>query len=341
MPESEIFHHSKGEFSGEIEIVRIENEALRLSFLADKGADLVEIYYKPKKVNLAWQSPQGYPTKKTSENYTANFESFIDSYPGGWQSIFPNGGAPSTFEGVDFSQHDEVALLPWKYEFILNNKNEISVKFFLKTKKINCYYEKIYTLKKNSSTIFLSEKITNLSDKQISAMWGNHVTFGHPFLDNKTFIKIDSKCLVRPHSVEISSAGRRLGSTLDFIWPKSISDSGSLIDFSLIPAKGTKSEMLYIFNFDNAEYQILSPTNGLSIKLSWDKTVFPYLWYWQEFGGASDYPWFGKAYVIGLEPFSSYPTNGLAEAVSNGSALVFKPNETKNSEMKYQILELA
>jgi hypothetical protein len=37
-----------------------------------------------------------------------------------------------------------------------------------------------------------------------------------------------------------------------------------------------------------------------------------------------DAPWFGKHYNIGLEPFSSYPSSGIAEAVENGSALLFK-----------------
>ena len=53
----------------------------------------------------------------------------------------------------------------------------------------------------------------------------------------------------------------------------------------------------------------------------------PYLWYWQEFGATEGYQWYGRPYTTGLEPFSSYPTNGLAEAVENGTALTFGPRE--------------
>jgi hypothetical protein len=47
----------------------------------------------------------------------------------------------------------------------------------------------------------------------------------------------------------------------------------------------------------------------------------PYLWFWQEFGASRFYPWYGRNYNVGLEPFSSHPTNGIEEAIENGSAL--------------------
>ncbi|WP_344832616.1 hypothetical protein [Nonomuraea dietziae] len=43
----------------------------------------------------------------------------------------------------------------------------------------------------------------------------------------------------------------------------------------------------------------------------------PYLWLWQELGASTDWPWWGAAYVVGLEPFSSMPTDGLSAAVDN------------------------
>ena len=35
-----------------------------------------------------------------------------------------------------------------------------------------------------------------------------------------------------------------------------------------------------------------------------------------------------RAYVVGLEPFSSHPTEGLARAVANGTALTLGPHAT-------------
>src|SRR5690349_22127041 len=64
---------------------------------------------------------------------------------------------------------------------------------------------------------------------------------------------------------------------------------------------------------------------GRALRVEWDASVMPYVWFWQEFGRPTGYPWYGRHYNVGLEPFTSYPTNGLAEAVANGSALELPP----------------
>jgi hypothetical protein len=78
----------------------------------------------------------------------------------------------------------------------------------------------------------------------------------------------------------------------------------------------------------------------LAIEFEWDKNIFPYLWYWQEFGRSNEYPWFGKNFNIGLEPFSSFPTNGISEAVNNQSALQFGPGEKKVASSNFKVFEL-
>jgi hypothetical protein len=327
--------------NGEIEIVEMESDLLKLSILAGRGADLVQIIYKPRNFNLAWQSSFGWPDKKTPVNHPADVDSFVKGYPGGWQSIFPNGGAPSKYKEIEFGQHDEVAMLTWTYEVVVDDENEISIKFETQTHKLKFLYEKTFTLKRGISKIFLSEKIKNLTEETVHTMWGNHITFGEPFIDEFSSIILGGKARVLPHDLPISSAGRRLKSNQEFQWPKSIGEDGSLIDFSRIPPKKTKSEMLYLCDLMEANYLVSSPTIGLSVRVSWDRETFPYLWFWQEFGCAEEYPWFGKHFNIGLEPFSSYPTNGLAEAVTNGSALVFEPNEEKTSSIEYEVLELS
>ena len=66
----------------------------------------------------------------------------------------------------------------------------------------------------------------------------------------------------------------------------------------------------------------------------------PYLWYWQEFGASEGYPWYGRHYNIGLEPFSSYPTDGLAEAVANGSALVWRPRAQRRFALRASVYQV-
>ena len=341
MVETKVTSFRTGLMSGEVEVVEMQNDLLKLSILAGRGADLVEIIYKPKDFNLAWQSNTGWPVVKTPVDHPADVESFLDGYPGGWQSVFPNGGAPSEFNGIAFGQHDEVATLAWSYEVLVDDENELSIKFLTNTRKLKFTYEKTFTLQKGIASVFISERISNLTKETFKTMWGNHISFGEPFIDEFSTIDIGLEARVIPHEEAISSVGRRVNSNEEFAWPKAIGEDGTPIDFSKIPPRKTKSEILYLHNLKDSKYSVISPTIGLTVQVTWDGKNFPYLWFWQEFGGANEYPWFGKHFNIGLEPFSSYPTNGLAQAVENGSALVFGPLEEKTSFIEYKVLEMS
>ncbi|HCP72884.1 MAG TPA: hypothetical protein DIT91_05605, partial [Actinobacteria bacterium] len=77
MVKTKVISYQSGIYSGEIEIVELENDLLKISILAGRGADLVELTYKPKNLDLAWQSSTGWPTKKTLPNHPPDVESFL------------------------------------------------------------------------------------------------------------------------------------------------------------------------------------------------------------------------------------------------------------------------
>ena len=327
-------------YFGEIPVVVLENDLIRMTVLAGRGADVVEFLYKPIDLDLVWLTQWGIPTKKTAKNYPADVDTFLEGYPGGWQSVFPNGGAPSSVNGVDFAQHDEVSLLPWEYEVLSDSEDLIVVEFSVLTRKTPFRFTKRFTLQRNSSSVGISETAENLADSNERAMWGFHFSFGAPFLAEGSTIRLPNNADVIPHSEAISSVGRRLGTTEEFKWPTGKNEQSNSIDFSVIPPRGEKSEMLYLKNLSEGWYQIENSDKRIGIRVSWDITTMPYLWYWQEYGGAKDAPWFGEHYNIGLEPFSSYPTNGLAEAIANGTALKFAPHEKKKSSIEFKVVHL-
>ena len=74
---------------------------------------------------------------------------------------------------------------------------------------------------------------------------------------------------------------------------------------------------------------MVRPDDGLRLRVEWDLHTMPYLWFWQEFGASQIHPWYGGLYAVGLEPFSSYPTNGLEEAAANGTALKMAPHASR------------
>jgi hypothetical protein len=139
--------------------------------------------------------------------------------------------------------------------------------------------------------------------------------------------------------VSIHPLGRRVAPDQRPTWPIAATPDGGTIDLSVLPPRGTLGEIVYLTNFKDGWYEVEHPGNGVRFRVEWDAATMPYLWYWQEFGASEGYPWWGRHYNIGLEPFSSYPSNGLPEAVENGTALSLGPREQRTFWLRATVVE--
>ena len=81
-------------------------------------------------------------------------------------------------------------------------------------------------------------------------------------------------------------------------------------------------------------YAVTNQETELGFGYSFPKELFQFVWYWQCFGGGYGYPWYGRTYNIGLEPFTSSPADGLATAIENGTALKLEPGQRINASQK-------
>ena len=73
--------------------------------------------------------------------------------------------------------------------------------------------------------------------------------------------------------------------------------------------------------------------------MRWPAARLPYLWYWQNFRGSYGYPWFGTGNIFALEPFTSYPAYGLAEAVRRGVQYTLDAGDTVTFPMNFGWIE--
>ncbi len=267
----------------------LENGHLRVELLPDKGTDVVSFYDKRRDLELAWTAP-------ARPQATGGF---LDTYPGGWQEVLPNGGAPAVHRGASFDQHGSVATIPW--EVLGDNV------FTAATPRYPLRVTKQFRLADLS--LHISETLTNEAPVPVEAMWGHHLTFGRPFLNPGCRVRLPEDVTVIPHPQPIDRFQRRRNP-----------------DLSVVPVPGDPSDICYVAGTN--WYEVLDESDS-GVRVEWDSRTMPYLWVWQECGATVDYPWWGRAYVLGLEPFSSYPTNGLPGAIANGSALTLAPGETK------------
>ena len=81
-------------------------------------------------------------------------------------------------------------------------------------------------------------------------------------------------------------------------------------------------------------YAITNQKLDVGWAISYSHELFKYLWYWQSLGGGFGYPWYGRCYNIGLEPFTSYSNEGLAGAIENGTALRLNPHQKVSTSLK-------
>jgi hypothetical protein len=308
----------------------LENELLRVLVLLDRGAEIVEFRYKPLDLDPLLRLPVELRNPSLGQpSIGAAGGTFLDYYAGGWQEILPNGGPPASYKGADYGQHGEVCLLPWSSHVLEDTPERVSLRCAVRAPRTPLLLERTMTLERGRAALLLDERLTNEAGEPLDVMWGHHIAFGLPFLHQGAAISTSARRLL-VHEELPGFAPRRLRPGQQVAWPLAAAHGEGRIDMSSVPPRAEASgrEMCYLTDFDGpAWYAITSPALRAGFALRWDGGLFRYLWLWQELGGAGGYPWWGRAYTVALEPWTSYPTLGLPEAVARGTQLTLQPGQ--------------
>lgn len=290
--------------------VTLENQALRVSVLADKGADIFEFLYKPRDVDVLWRSPLGivHPARGVA-SIASREGAFMDSYEGGWQELFPTLGSPAVHHGAEFGAHGEVALLPWDYTVERDDPEEIAVTFGVRTRRTPFTLQRTLTLRRDVAVLQIAEQVVNEGAETVTFMWGHHPVLGAPFLQPGCLLAIAGG---QVNTVRLQE-GRFTPTGVPTPWPRYQPDStpdraSPAEDLSYLPEPDpVHVDELYLSDLPDSWYAVTNPHVGVGFALRWETRVFPYLWLWRTLGPAGGYPWYGRTYTLGLEPFSSVP----------------------------------
>lgn len=320
----------------------LENELLRVTVLADKGGDVAEFCFKPRDMDFVWLSPEGLRNPRDVAGGAGDdLAAFLDHYEGGWQEVLPNGGAASVYRGAALAQHGEVAGLPWDADIVADDAREVAVRLTVRARRMPLRVTKTFRLRSGEAELIVEEELANESGVALDVMWGHHIVFGAPFLRPGHRIRLPAGTRVVPHESAVGPGGRRVRAGGPHDWPLVPADGGTdaVIDLSVVPDHGAPSEIVYLTGLPEGRYEVVDPVACLGMRVRWDVSVLPHLWLWQELGATAGYPWWGRAYVVGLEPFAGYPTDGLAAAVDNGTALRLEPHATRALRLRAGVFE--
>lgn len=290
----------------------LENEALRVGILPEKGADIFEFVHRASGIQLLIEMPGGLkpPTGQPQGE-------FLDNYEGGWQELFPNHGDACGFRGQVLPMHGEVALLPWDVQVLQDNAAETCLHLQVRCQKTPFLLERTMRLRAGSTQLEILGKVTNESEQACEFVWGQHVTLGEAFLDGESRLDIPASTLLTPDML-FEPATARLAPGQTSSWPAGRNRQGGTIDLAAIPGRQVHShDDAFLTGLARGHYTVTSPHLGLRFSLDWDEALFPWIAFWQPYGGADQMPFTGM-YGVGIEPWiSRYP---LAEAVEKGQA---------------------
>jgi Domain of unknown function (DUF4432) len=313
--------------------VFLENSFIRVGILADKGAELFELTFKPNDMDVLWRAPQGILNPHTATPSVATPSgAFMDSYSGGWQELFPTLGAPTSYYGAPLGEHGEVAFRPWGCCVERDDEEHGAVTFEVRCQRSPFRLRRRMALVgARSSTLSISEEVTNEGGQSLELMWGHHPVFGPPFLEPGCRLTLPGG-MVQPTSRD----GERFRPVANPTpWPTYVPrDHRIEADLSILGPPAVEGvDECYVYDLPGGQFELRNDRLGVGFQLRWDLRVFRYLWLWRTLGPDPGYPWYSGTYTLGLEPFSSVPPD-FESACRARTTLTLGPGESMHTELE-------
>jgi hypothetical protein len=296
----------------------MSNRQLEVVVLPANGADIYSIIDRATGIDVLFKSPWGWRDPATLETIGDSRRDWLARYPGGWQQLIPNAGAERECDGTHRGYHGEAAIVEWQVR--AHARNAVRLTTGLHSAPLNL----TRTLVLDGPTLHVHDTIANVGFEAVEVMWVQHPGFGAPFIDEHCYLDFGGHALVS--DAEAPGTALDPDTTYD-VSPGRTRPAGDR-DLRSVPAPhDATSAFGCLTDFDSGWFSIASPTAGFGIRIDWDSSVFPYAWFWQECHASFDYPWFGKAYVVAIEPANIVPGEPSAGRADRGQSPRLPPGD--------------
>lgn len=310
------------------EVVRLTAGDVQVDVIPDKGADIVGVKWLPLDLDLLWESPWGLRARGAPSMAAGSESNWLENYPGGWQTIFPNGGEAAPLGGTEQGFHGEACLSPWLW------RSDSPTELELETRLVRSPFRLRKRITLDDNRIIVTEDATNEGSVTQDVMWSHHPAFGAPFLDPTCTVASNASTFVADDERDAAQTELRPGHRSS--WPNAESMHGELIDLGRMPQEGQRTERFgYMGGFPEAAWaSIFNPHLPLRATLMWDGGLMPHAWFWLETGAGKGFPWYGAAYVLAIEPATTVPGQGLTKSRQKGGKLLsFEPGQSRTAQV--------
>jgi hypothetical protein len=307
------------------EVLRLSSDQLSVDVVPGLGGTVTDLTRRADGASLLWSTPWGLRRHGSVSVPGSSEAVMLDSYPGGWQTLFPNGGDTAVLHGVEWGQDGE-ARVTWLEWELREGALELTGRL------VRSPFRIARTVRVEDDTVTVTERLTNEGGEAVEVMSGSQLALGGDLIGPGTTVST-SASVVRPDPRHSS------GTTYEDLmpWPRSHGPR-SVVNLSRLPGPDAgESRLAYLSDFTTPSLTVRNASGSLGVDLSWDEG-WPYLWYSLEAGGRSGYPWFGNGYFLALTPSSSWPAHGLHEVRrTSATARWAQPGEQLDSRVSVRV----
>jgi hypothetical protein len=311
-------------------LVLLENEQLRIIVDPMVGGTIRSVEHRGLGLSVLGKVPWKPETTPLDPATVKDERLWLSRYSGGWPILFPNGGDACTFHGVFHGFHGEASVAPWDMQM-----DDRAILLRRRFQAVPVEMEREITL--DGDVLLIRETARVVGSGPATVMWGHHPSFGSDLLDGPVEIQSNARGFMSDDHYDAPANPLRPGGKGR--WPMVPSKSKNAL-FDLSRPREPLSAMTCLADFTEAWVTIRRLDDAVGVALSWDETVFPYAWLWFELGGLNEEPWLGKTRLIGVEPNTTWPANGLAEAEERGGRLLtLVPGKDVTAQVRLQVFK--
>jgi uncharacterized protein DUF4432 len=323
-----------GEVAGWRSVV-MENDAIRVVVLPDKGAEIHQITDRRSGTDLLFAAPWELRPPGAPPLPGSGDDEFMWNYAGGWQELFPSVNAECVYRGKRIPFHGEVASLAWEHEILDSDGSDARVRFRARSRQTPFRVERILRVRGREAELLVEGSVRNESTESAHFVWGHHCVVGPPFLEPGCRLEIPAQTIVTsPELFEPETA--RLEPGRREPWPWAPLRTGGTVDLRDVPGPETGShDDLYVTDLDDGWLAVSNPRLDLTFRLEWDQRVFGWIVLWQPYGGAVAPPLTGS-YALGIEPWTSMLS--LDQAVAAGVATELAGGASFTTSLRARLL---
>lgn len=233
-------------------------------------------------------------------------------------------GAPSEEEALlGLPLHGEVASSRWTLAKKRSQRGLGLLSMRSAAPSAGLLVQRDIQLRENESVAYVTETVTNKTNRDRYFQWAQHTTFGPPFLQAG-----ESVCLMpgtRSKTWPLGYEGKEaLENDREFTWPNAPGANGHDLDISqpfTTHGRGFIATTLLAEDRDSqlAYVAVLNWRLGLLAGYCFRRSDFPWVANWEENSARTDAPWRGKTQARGLEFATSPMPLGLRDAILGGA----------------------